>query len=603
MRSLLLSLTALLLALPAAAQLVAPTAIPKGPNPPVVFMDGYQQACPGSFKGTFGNADSVLAASGIASVFFDNCTVSAPSGRPTIEAMAGGFGTFLFGLKYTDGSAVPQVDVVMHSMGGLIVRAFLAGKVSLAIGTGGLSGVFTGPTTGPPALRKGVFLSTPHFGTTLASLLGNDVQTAEMSPGSQFLLDLATWNGGLDDLRGLDAIAIVGNAGTGLQTGVRLFDDGVVTLTSGSLGFVRPFRTRVLPVCHVSDPALTPLCAPTLPSVASIPDAASPVGQIITSFLTGTNAWQGIGTAVEDTASAAETSGLLVGFQDASGASVAASSATAGTISLSAGAAGFFKEALPAHTDLVVSGKVGAGTSRTTVNLASATSTAVISKPGPVIQGVVPAGSAVFPYAVTSGAYVAVYGHDFSDGTVFTGKLPYPQTLGGVTVTVNGLAAALQYVGFDQINMIFPNLAPGTATLTVSNALGKATTQVVIARAVPSIFSLNGFGTEAAAAINAQTGTVVGPSARLKAGTDYVELFLTGLGSTTAKGGLDYADAPVTLTIGGKDCPVTYAGRVPGVPALDQVNCQIPAGVSGSAVQAVINAGGRASNVVTLAIQ
>lgn len=595
MRSLLLSFTALILALPAAAQLVAPTAIPKGPNPPVVFMDGYQQACPGSFKGTFGNADSVLAASGIASVFFDNCTVSAASGRPTIEAMAGGFGTFLFGLKYTDGSAVPQVDVVMHSMGGLIVRAFLAGKTAAF--------QLNPAVYYPPAIRRGVFLSTPHFGTTLASLLGNDVQTAEMSPGSQFLLDLATWNGGLDDLRGLDAIAIVGNAGTGLQTGVRLFEDGVVTLTSGSLGFVRPFRTRVLPVCHVSDPALTPLCAPTLPSVASIPDAASPVGQIITSFLTGTNAWQGIGTAVEDTASAAETSGLLVGFQDASGASVAASSATAGTISLSAGAAGFFKEALPAHTDLVVSGKVGAGTSRTTVNLASATSTAVISKPGPVIQGVVPAGSAVFPYAVTSGAYVAVYGHDFSDGTVFTGKLPYPQTLGGVTVTVNGLAAALQYVGFDQINMIFPNLAPGTATLTVSNALGKATTQMVIARAVPSIFSLNGFGTEAAAAINSQTGTVVGPSARLKAGTDYVELFLTGLGSTTAKGGLDYADAPVTLTIGGKDCPVTYAGRVPGVPALDQVNCQIPAGVSGAAVQAVITAGGRASNVVTLAIQ
>src|SRR5437899_13093875 len=118
-----------LLAVPAFAQLVAPNAIPKGPNPPVVFLDGYQQSCPGSFRGTFGNAATVLQATNIASVFFDNCTVAASSGsRPNIETLAAGFGAFLFNLKYTDGTAVPQVDVVVHSMGGLILRAWLAGK-------------------------------------------------------------------------------------------------------------------------------------------------------------------------------------------------------------------------------------------------------------------------------------------------------------------------------------------------------------------------------------------------------------------------------------------------------------------------------------------
>ena len=34
-----------------------------------------------------------------------------------------------------------------------------------------------------------------------------------MTPGSQFLFDLNTWNQNLDDLRGIDVVGIIGNAG------------------------------------------------------------------------------------------------------------------------------------------------------------------------------------------------------------------------------------------------------------------------------------------------------------------------------------------------------------------------------------------------------
>ena len=44
-----------------------------------------------------------------------------------------------------------------------------------------------------------------------------------------------------------------------------------------------------------------------------------------------------------------------------------------------------------------------------------------------------------------------------------------------------------------------------------------------------------------AAAINADTGTVVSPTAPLRAGVDVVALFLTGLGATTRIDNLDYA--------------------------------------------------------------
>jgi uncharacterized protein (TIGR03437 family) len=83
-----------------------------------------------------------------------------------------------------------------------------------------------------------------------------------------------------------------------------------------------------------------------------------------------------------------------------------------------------------------------------------------------------------------------------------------------------------------------------------------------------------------------------------------VELFLTGLGPTTPQNGLDYAQATVTVTVRGLDCPVSYAGRVPGVPGLDQVNCRIPAGLTGPiTAPVVVTAAGRPSNTVSLAIQ
>ena len=592
------------LALPSFAQLVSPTAIPKGPNPPVVFLNGYQATCPGSFAGTFGNAAAVLAASQIASVFFDNCSVqggSFPPTMPSIEVLAYSFGNFLLGLKYTDGTPVTQVDIIAHSMGGLIVRSYLGSTYVNRSSPNGSS-----MQLAPFNIRRGVFLATPNFGTTVASLLGIDVQTQEMSPGSQFLLNLATWNGGLDDLAGLNAIAIAGDAGDGLESGIPGFDDGVVTLNSASLGFVRPGLTRVVRACHTGDAAVILLCPSSAPDIANITDPSNSVAQIITSFLTGTAAWQAIGTAVESVSTAANTGGLLVGFQNSVGASLTASSGTSsagsGTVKLSAGAVGLFNESLPSGPGLSVQATVGGAPDTLTVNLAPATSTAVISKPGPVARGIVSAGSSVFPYAVAPGGFVSIYGSNLATSTA-SASLPYPLTLGGVSVSVNLNPVAIQHVSPGQINIIFPAAATGPLLLGIGNALGTFYTTVMVAPAVPSIFSLDGSGTGTAAALNAVSGAIVGNSAPLKSGTDYVELFLTGLGATTTQNGFEYAQANVTLTIGGQNCPVLYAGRVPGYSGLDQVNCQIPAGLSGSAVPVVITAAGRVSNTVTLAIQ
>jgi uncharacterized protein (TIGR03437 family) len=81
-------------------------------------------------------------------------------------------------------------------------------------------------------------------------------------------------------------------------------------------------------------------------------------------------------------------------------------------------------------------------------------------------------------------------------------------------------------------------------------------------------------------------------------------LVLTGLGATTSSGGLDYARVQPAVTIAGKDCRVTYAGRAPGYPGLDQINCVVPAGLApDAAAQLMVTSGTRVSNTTTVPVQ
>ncbi len=271
--------------------------------PPVVFIDGFQFTCPATFAGTFGIADQVLQSNGEVSLFFSICSLSQTA---SIEDLAGAFAKFLSGLNYTDGQPVDQVDVVAHSMGGLVLRCYLSGKQNGA-------GMFQPPAA--VGVRKAVFLATPHFGTSIASVLPVTNQLKEMTSGSAFLFGLGTWNQGTDDLRGVDAIAAAGDGGTGLLSGTQGFDDGVVTLTSASLRFYGAGRTRVLSYCHVSGGGEVSdffLCPFSATGIADIDSASHDSAKIILSFLNGTSDWQSVGTAAEDNEFLSGAGGVIV---------------------------------------------------------------------------------------------------------------------------------------------------------------------------------------------------------------------------------------------------------------------------------------------------
>ena len=333
-------------------------AVTVGPSssgkPPVVLLNGFQLSCPSnpdstlaSAADTFGQLPTLLQSDGLSVVFFNNCVYGAGA---AIEALAAQLKTYLGSLVYTDGSPVTRVDLVAHSMGGLIARAYLAGLQSD-------SSLNPPPSTG---IRKLIQLATPNFGSYQANLVSS-TQAVEMTPGSLFLWNLATWNQRGDDLRGVDALAVIGNAGMETQANQ---SDGVVSLTSGSLGFARPDqRTRIVPYCHITSSGLIAVILHcTGQGIADVDSSAHLSARIVRSFLANTTEWESIGTPPSGDAYLSLDGGLYFSAVGSSGAPITdLTQASFGSVTLTKGGAAFYTEFLSgANTLQAASASVGA---------------------------------------------------------------------------------------------------------------------------------------------------------------------------------------------------------------------------------------------------
>jgi pimeloyl-ACP methyl ester carboxylesterase len=384
---------------------------PTSGKPPVVLLNGFQLSCPtnpdstlASAAGTFGQLPALLQSDGLSVVFFNNCVYGAGA---AIEALATQLKSYLGSLTYTDGSPVTQVDLVAHSMGGLIARAYLAGLQA--------DGSLNPPPS--PGIRKFIQLATPNFGSYQANLLSG-TQTTEMTPGSLFLWNLATWNQRGDDLRGVDALAVIGNAGTETQANQ---SDGLVSLTSGSLGFARADeRTRIVPYCHITSSGLiAQVIHCTGQGIADVDSPAHFSARIVRSFLADTTEWKSIGTPPSGDAFLSQYGGVFFSAAAANGSPIGdlTQASLSGAALTKGGDAGaiFYDEFLQ-----------GAGTFQTTsaslggVSCGSFTAppghyTAFRCKSGPVITSVGPAlrGAA---HIVLAGQEITIHGKGFGTG-------------------------------------------------------------------------------------------------------------------------------------------------------------------------------------------
>jgi uncharacterized protein (TIGR03437 family) len=402
--------------------------VPNGSTrPPVVLLNGWQTgftgACPVATTSatTFGNLAQYLVADGVPVVYlFDNCLEDAGL---SIETLGNDLSDFLNTIKYDDGTQVPQIDLVGHSMGGLIARAYLAG-------------LQPNQTYTPPAntlVRKLVLIATPNFGSFVAfnnlNSIGSATQSAELVPGSAFLWNLATWNQHGDDLRGTDAIAIIGNAGSyttdlSSTTVVANASDGLVSLTSASLGFVsqKPSLTRIVPYCHVDPASYTNTSLGTYncnaPGIANVTSESHFTSQIVRSFLAGTTAWSSIGTAPTADRYLATNGGMFFAVQNTNASYVSdISQVSWGTVQLQQGN----DTGTIFYADLVFGTGPFTATSASLQTISCGTVAATAGyfaatrcKLGPAIFSVTPLSTTAPGRTVTAGTTITLNGANFS---------------------------------------------------------------------------------------------------------------------------------------------------------------------------------------------
>jgi uncharacterized protein (TIGR03437 family) len=198
--------------------------------------------------------------------------------------------------------------------------------------------------------------------------------------------------------------------------------------------------------------------------------------------------------------------------------------------------------------------------------------------------------------SVAPGEFVSLFGSGLASSTLVA-SLPFPKTLGGVQVTVNGLPAPIYLVSAGQISVIMPFATPtySFATFQVSNNGTKSNPiTLYTASSSPGVFTTtqNGVGP---AAVTHANGAVVTANNPAKAGETLV-VYVTGLGSVTPAvpdgtaaplSPLSYVDdSQLTVDIldqngnfysTGKPA---FAGLAPTFAGLYQINFTMPSGAN-----------------------
>jgi uncharacterized protein (TIGR03437 family) len=244
-------------------------------------------------------------------------------------------------------------------------------------------------------------------------------------------------------------------------------------------------------------------------------------------------------------------------------------------------------------------------------SVAASTSTPIVGA-----GGIVNAASGAT--TVAPGAFIAIYGSNFAGAATVAPATLYPTQLGGTQVLLGGRPMPLYFTSSGQIDAIVPyDVAPNSAQqVIVQNGTAYSQPEtVMVGAAQPGVFAQNNMGTGPGAILGQKPGGIpaLNTAANPASVGDALLIFCTGLGTVSppvpagtaaSTSVLSYTDNPVTVTVGGKDAQVLFAGLAPGWVGLYQVNVLVPPGVAtGPSVPVVVTAAGAASAPVTVAIQ
>jgi len=218
--------------------------------------------------------------------------------------------------------------------------------------------------------------------------------------------------------------------------------------------------------------------------------------------------------------------------------------------------------------------------------------------------------------AVAPGELVRIAGQTVGPSPAVSQTIPpasaLATTLGGSTITVNGIAAPILYTNGGQTNIQIPYGVAGSSTanlvLTLGPAQGSQTSNISlqVAPVAPGIFTSDFSGIGRMVALNAdgKLNSSTNPAERGSA----IMFFATGAGVTNPadKDGGTETDttrvpvAPLTVTIGGQAAALGVAGSTPrDVAGVLQVMVTVPTGIAAGTANVVLSAGGVATTQTT----
>ncbi len=209
--------------------------------------------------------------------------------------------------------------------------------------------------------------------------------------------------------------------------------------------------------------------------------------------------------------------------------------------------------------------------------------------------------------SVAPGEIVTIFGQNIGPavpvGFAYGADGKVATTLGGVEVRFDGKAAPIIYASIAQLNAIVPYEVSGETAVEVRlNGVVVGSAGVPVAVSAPAVFTIDSSGLGAGAMLN-QDGSVNGIANLADRGST-IQIFLTGAGAlapaaTTGEitGSVgERVAAAVSVSIGGMEAPVVYAGAAPGaVSGLVQVNAVVPQTLGAGVLPVVVRIGAAVS--------
>lgn len=224
--------------------------------------------------------------------------------------------------------------------------------------------------------------------------------------------------------------------------------------------------------------------------------------------------------------------------------------------------------------------------------------------------------------SIAPGDIITISGQYFAAAPVSTTTFPVSTTLAGTQVLFGGATLPIIYADPGKILAIVPyTLAPNAQYQMIvgRNSAISGPVQVAVAPAQPDILLVDNTENQSVATgvwNQLTSGTAfnlasAAPSSPLSAGQT-LTVFCTGLGAIDqtlpagAAAGLTPINAvnSVTLTIGGQNVPVNFAGLVPGYAGLYEVIATVPSGLqSGTDIPLTISVAGQTSTAANVSVQ